>query len=98
MGCSSAGRHHSPLVAAAVVEPLAVRRRAVPEAELVPDRPQGQRLVVLDQRKASGEVARALEAPQLRRRLKQAGEQALLRVAGADGPRGDPVDAGVKEI
>src|SRR5665213_1802774 len=98
MNRSAPAREDVLLVAPDLREPRAVGRGVVPAAELLPYGAERERLRLLHLREAAGQVARVLQAPQLRDGLKQCGKQALLRVARPDGPRRNPVDAPVKEI
>ena len=71
-----------------------VIRRAVK----VPDGAEGQRALFFLQGEAGGEIFGGFGGTQPCRRLQQTDEEGTNDVAGADHPRGDAVDAGVKII
>ena len=65
---------------------------------MIPDRAEGQRLELFEQRQPRGVVALGLELAQGRGRLEQGEQQGLEHAARADDPGRHAVDAGVEEV
>ena len=81
-----------------LAEPVATGRHPAAAAIFVPDGGEGERPGLFEQGEAGGEIAGHLGGAEFRDGLEQGEEERLDRVAGADGPGGDAIDAGIEKI